>query len=166
MILENLSLIVAITENTNAIGVENNLLYFIKEDMDFFKKKTYNHSIICGRKTFEGFKIKPLPKRRNIVLTKTNFHFDNVITFDSLEKLLKLIENEKDEEFIVCGGESIYKQLLPYCKKMYITKIEENENVKADSFFPKIDEKIWKIVDEKKGKNKNPKLTFLTYERK
>ena len=75
MILENLYLIVAITEKSNAIGKDNNLLYFLKEDMNFFKEKTCGNSIICGRKTFEGFKIKPLPKRKNIVLTNSDFSF-------------------------------------------------------------------------------------------
>lgn len=165
MILKNLYLIVAITEKSNAIGKDNNLLYFLKEDMDFFKKKTCGNSIICGRKTFESFKIKPLPKRKNIVLTNRDFTFDGVSIYRSIEDLIEFIKNNQDEKFFVCGGMSIYEQLINYCSKMYITKYEEKEIIDADSHFPKIDEKIWKITETIKGENENPKLTFYTYER-
>jgi dihydrofolate reductase len=60
---------------------------------------------------------------------------------------------------------SIYKQLIGYCSKMYITKYEEKEIIEADSHFPEIDEKLWKVTEKVEGKNENPKLTFYTYER-
>ena len=142
MVLENLYLIVAITEKSNAIGKDNNLLYFLKEDMNFFKEKTCGNSIICGRKTFESFKTKPLPKRKNIVLTKSDFSFDGVSVFKSIEIL------------------------IDFCSKMYITKYEEKEIVDADSHFPKIDEEIWKVTEKINGESENPKLAFYTYERR
>lgn len=165
MILENLYLIVAITEKSNSIGKDNDLLYFSKEDMNFFKEKTYGNSIICGRKTFESFKIKPLPKRKNIVLTKKDFSFENVTVFKNIEDLLQFIKNNKNEKFFVCGGMSIYEQLIDYCSKMYITKYEEKDLVIADSFFPKIDDNIWKVTEKVKGESVSPRLTFYTYER-
>lgn len=165
MTLKNLYLIVAMTKKTNSIGKNGNLLYFLKEDMDFFKEKTYFNSIICGRKTFETFKIKPLPKRKNIVITKSDFHFEGVKTFNDIPKLLEFIKENPFEKFLVCGGESIYRQLMPYCFKMFITKFQEKENINADAHFPKIDDTIWKIVDIKNGKNKNPSLEFYTYEK-
>lgn len=165
MILDNLHLIVAITEKTNSIGNNNDLIHFSKEDMNFFKEKTIGHNIICGRKTFEGFKIKPLPKRNNIILTKNNFEFKDTLNFNSIEKLINFIKSNKEELFFVCGGESIYRQMIQYCSKMYITKYEEIEEVKADSHFPEIDENIWKIVDVKEGVSYEPKLKFYTYER-
>jgi len=148
MILENLYLIVAITEKTNAIGKDNNLLYFLKEDMNFFKEKTCGNSIICGRKTFEGFKIKPLPKRKNIVLTKSDFSFEGVRRFKNIEDLINFVKENPKEKFFVCGGMSIYEQLIDFCSRMYITKYEEKEAVEADSHFPKIDEKVWKVVEK------------------
>lgn len=166
MILDNLYLIVAITEKTNSIGNNNELIHFTKEDMDFFKEKTMGHNIICGRKTFEGFKIKPLPKRKNIILTKTNFEFKDTLVFDSVEKLIDYIKENKNELFYLCGGESIYRQMMDYCSKMYITKYEEVEEVIADSHFPQIDENKWKVVDVTSGISENPKLKFYTYERK
>lgn len=166
MVLENLYLIVAITEKSNAIGKDNNLLYFLKEDMNFFKEKTCGNSIICGRKTFEGFKIKPLPKRKNIVLTKSDFSFDGVSVFKSIEILIDFVKNNPNEKFFVCGGMSIYKQLIDFCSKMYITKYEEKEIVDADSHFPKIDEEIWKVTEKINGESENPKLAFYTYERR
>lgn len=165
MVLDNLYLIVAITEKSNAIGKDNNLLYFLKEDMNFFKEKTCGNSIICGRKTFEGFKIKPLPKRKNIVLTKSDFSFDGVSVFKSIEDLIVFVKENPSEKFLVCGGMSIYKQLIDFCSKMYVTKYEEKEIVDADSHFPKIDEEIWKVTEKINGESENPKLAFYTYER-
>lgn len=165
MILDNLNLIVAITEKTNAIGNNNNLIHFTKEDMNFFKEKTIGNNIICGRKTFESFTIKPLPKRKNIVLTKSNFEFKDTLIFKSIEDILEYINKNKNEIFYLCGGESIYKQMMDYCSKMYITKYEELTEVKADSFFPKIDKNKWKIVEIIEGKSEKPKLKFYTYER-
>lgn len=165
MTLKNLYLIVAITKKTNAIGKDGNLIYFVKEDMDFFKEKTCGHSIICGRKTFEGFKIKPLPKRKNIILTKSDFYLDKVKTFKNINDLIEFIKENNNEKFFVCGGQSIYKELMPYCYKMFVTKFEEKEEIKADSYFPNIDKNIWKITDVKKGKTKDLSLEFYTYEK-
>lgn len=165
MVLDNLYLIVAITEKSNAIGKDNNLLYFLKEDMNFFKEKTCGNSIICGRKTFESFKIKPLPKRKNIVLTKSDFSFEGVSVFKNIEDLIVFVKENPSEKFFVCGGMSIYKQLIDFCSKMYITKYEEKEIIDADSHFPKIDEEIWKVSEKINGESENPKLAFYTYER-
>ena len=165
MVLDNLYLIVAITEKSNAIGKNNDLLYFLKEDMNFFKEKTCGNSVICGRKTCDGFKIKPLPKRNNIVLTTSDFSFEGVKVFNNIEDLIEFVKENPDEKFFVCGGMSIYKQLIGYCSKMYITKYEEKEIIEADSHFPEIDEKLWKVTEKVEGKNENPKLTFYTYER-
>lgn len=74
---------------------------------------------------------------------------------------------ESQEENFVIGGGAIYKMLLPYTKKLYITKI--NEDFDGDTFFPKIDEEEWKIVERKEGiKNeRNPyEYEYVTYERK
>ena len=60
---------------------------------------------------------------------------------------------------------SIYKQLIDFCSRMYITKYEEKEIIEADSHFPKIDETIWKVTEKIKGESQNPTLTFYTYER-
>lgn len=165
MTLKNLYLIVAVTKKTHSIGKNGNLIHFVKEDMDFFKEKTYNNTIICGRKTFESFKIKPLPKRKNIVLTRGDFSFKDVITFNNIDKLLKFIKENEDEKFFICGGESVYKELMPYCYKMFVTFYSEDENVDADSHFPKIDEKIWKVIDKKMGKSKEIDLEFYTFEK-
>lgn len=165
MVLDNLYLIVAITEKSNAIGKDNNLLYFLKEDMNFFKEKTCGNSIICGRKTFEGFKIKPLPKRNNIVLTNSDFSFNGVKVFKNIDDLISFVKENPKEKFFVCGGMSIYKQLIDFCSRMYITKYEEKEIIEADSHFPEIDENIWKVSEKIDGKNDNPKLTFYIYER-
>ena len=105
MVLDNLYLIVAITEKSNAIGKDNNLLYFIKEDMNFFKEKTCGNSIICGRKTFEGFKIKPLPKRNNIVLTNSDFSFNGVKIFKNIDDLISFVKENPRKVFCLWRDE-------------------------------------------------------------
>ena len=79
--------------------------------------------------------------------------------------MINFVKENPKEKFFVCGGMSIYEQLIDFCSRMYITKYEEKEAVEADSHFPKIDEKVWKVVEKIDGKSENPKLTFYTYER-
>ena len=177
MILENLYLIVAITEKTNAIGKDNNLLYFLKEDMNFFKEKTCGNSIICGRKTFEGFKIKPLPKRKNIVLTKSDFSFEGVRRFKNIEDLINFVKENPKEKFFVCGGMSIYEQLIDFCSRMYITKYEEKEEKASAGTVTDLGDALKKlgvtnseitdvdIFDEKPTRRKHPTLAAVRTKR-
>jgi len=82
-----------------------------------------------------------------------------------LDNLYLIVAITEEEKFFVCGGMSIYKQLIGFCSRMYITKYEEKEIIEADSHFPEIDENIWKVSEKIDGKNDNPKLTFYIYER-
>lgn len=120
-----------------------------------------------GRKTFESLG-RVLPNRKHIVLTR-NKDFkvcDNMVQIVSdIKELDRYIKSE--EEVFVIGGASIYKMLMPYAKKMYVTKI--NEEFDADTFFPEIDENEWKIYEKTLGitDEKNPyKYEYITYVRK
>ena len=161
-----LSIIVAKSKN-NVIGKDNRLIWYLPDDLKRFKQITTNHNIIMGRKTFESLG-KILPNRYHIVLSKDkNFRIEStqVKVINDISLLDKYIES--DEENFVIGGASIYKILMPYCKKMYITQIEENFD--GDAFFPEIDENMWKIVSRQKGikdeKNKYDYEYFI-YEKK
>ncbi|KHS57272.1 hypothetical protein QX51_09205 [Terrisporobacter othiniensis] len=145
-----ISLIVAATEN-NAIGKDNKMLFHIKEDLLFFKNTTINKTIVMGRKTFESLP-GVLPFRKHIVLSRDkgyNVENQQVEINHSLEEVLEEIKFSKEEIFII-GGEEIYRQILEknLADKIYITRIYKTVE-DADTFFPKIDEEKFQIVDKK-----------------
>lgn len=153
-----LSIIVA-TASNNAIGKDNKLLWHISEDLKRFKEITSAHKIFMGRKTFESLP-GILPNRPHLILTRDkNFSVssDKVTVFNSLDDFLKEYKDSKEEVFIIGGGE-IYKSLMPYADKIYLTKI--HKDFEADTFFPQIDLDNWevinsshKLLDEKSGLN-------------
>lgn len=161
-----LSIIVAIANN-NVIGKDNKLIWHLPEDLKRFKSLTSGKTIIMGRKTFESLG-RVLPNRKHIILTRNKMlKIENqdvkVITdFNDIEKYIN-----SNEECFVIGGASIYKLLMPFTKKMYVTKIDEE--FEADTYFPKIDENDWKIESTEKGitDEKNPyKYEYINYVRK
>lgn len=129
-----LSIIAAIGQN-NELGINNQLIWHLKKDMKFFKETTINHKIVMGRKTFESLP-KLLVNREHIILTKQNINLPNVKIFHDISSFLKTYEN-LDEEIFNIGGQSIYKELLEYADKLYLTEIEATS--KADAYFPIFD---------------------------
>lgn len=118
----------------SAIGKNNDLPWHIPEDLKNFKKLTLNQSIVMGRNTWDSLKFKPLPKRRNIVLTSKN-NIESADTFDSLEHLLSDLINKKTKKIFVIGGAQIYRLFLGLATSLHITIISDKcEN--ADTFFP------------------------------
>lgn len=161
-----LSIIVAIGRN-NEIGKDNKLIWHLPEDLKRFKELTTGKTIIMGRKTFESLG-RVLPNRKHIVLTHNkDYKYEN----DMVEVVCDLKEIEKyvnsDEENFVIGGASIYKMLMPYTKRMYITRIDEKFD--ADAFFPKINENEWEIVEKTQGitdENNPYRYKYITYVKK
>lgn len=157
------SLIAAVADN-NAIGFDNKLLCYIPEDLKRFKQITSGHTIIMGRKTWDSLKIKPLPDRKNIVITNSVFGFPKGIALaNSIEDALKACDPTK-ENFVI-GGETIYRVFLPFAQKLYITRI--NASFEADTFFPEID-RSWEVVSEEPGiSQKDLPFTFsyVTYKK-
>jgi dihydrofolate reductase len=143
-----LSIIVDIAEN-NAIGLNNQLLWQLSDDLKYFKKTTTGKTVIMGLNTYNSLPFKPLPKRRNIVICDDkNIKIDNVEIAYSIDDAITMTENE-DEAF-VCGGASIYRQMLPFAQKLYITKVLKS--FEADTFFPEIDNKDWILAEESETK--------------
>ncbi len=161
-----LSIIVAISKN-NVIGKDNKLIWHLPEDLKRFKKLTTGHTIIMGRKTFESLG-RVLPNRKHIVITNNaniQIEDENVELIHDIKMLNKYI-NSEEENFII-GGATIYKLLMPYAKKMYITRI--NEEFEGDVYFPELDKKVWKEIEREKGirNEKNPfNYEYVTYIRK
>ena len=133
----SISIIVARDLN-NSIGKDNKLLYHIKEDMKRFKELTTGHKVIMGRKTQESLPKGYLPYRDNLVLTKSNTGttLGEGYKIEYINNIEELISSYmlSDEEVFVIGGDSIYKQFLPYANKIYLTEILEICQ-DADSYF-------------------------------
>ncbi len=139
------SIIVAVCNN-NVIGGNNKLLWHISEDLKRFKNITTGHTIIMGRKTFESLK-KPLPNRHHIILTRDkNYKVDSnqVTVVNDIETIMKTYENSGSEIFIIGGGE-IYNLFLPYCDKLYLTKV--NKDFEGDTYFPEINYDEWTVTE-------------------
>lgn len=134
-----MNIIVAADKNW-AIGKNNKLLVSIPQDMKFFRETTTGKVVVMGRKTLESFPGgQPLKRRVNIVLTSDkNYHVNGADIVHSIDALLEELKKYPAEDIYVIGGESIYRQLLPYCDKAYVTKIEHAYD--ADTFFPNLDE--------------------------
>jgi len=132
-----LSLIAAVGKN-NELGKGNDLIWHFKEDMKFFKETTMGSAVIMGRKTFDSLP-KALPGRKNIVITKSKSYTpEDATVVHSIEAALKAA----GEEAFVIGGASIYKALLPLCKKLYLTEIDA-ECPDADVYFPGFDKSLY-----------------------
>lgn len=161
----NLTIIVAAAEN-DAIGKHNKLIWHISDDLKRFKTLTSGHHIIMGRKTFESFP-KPLPNRTHVVITRnSNYQVpEGVIVVNSLDNAIEA--SKSDTQPYVIGGGEIYKQAILVANKIELTRV--HESFPADTYFPKIDNSIWKethAVFHKKDEKNKFDFTFLTYERK
>lgn len=156
-----ISMIAAIGKN-NELGKNNDLIWHLKEDMKFFKKKTMNHNVVMGRKTYESLP-GGLPGRKIIVLS-TKPVDKEVIVFDNINNIVDKYKNNEEEIFI-CGGASIYKQFLPYADKLYLTEID-SEDKEADTFFPEFQKDNWNKSLIEEHNQKDIKYAMYLYERK
>ncbi len=160
----NLTLIVAISEN-NVIGFKNKIPWRIKEDMQRFKELTINHNVIMGRKTYESIplKFRPLPERKNIVLSRNLNLNEDIYIARNIEEALVLTENK--DSYII-GGEKVYELFLPLTNKIELTKV--HHSYEGDTFFPDINWNNWDLVGEENGISEKDKISysFLSYVRK
>ncbi len=157
-----LSLIVAIAEN-NAIGKAGDLLCHLPNDLQYFKRQTSGCTIVMGKNTFYSLPKRPLPNRRNIVMTSsTDFVYDQTEVAHSIQEVMDMVA---EEEAFIIGGGMVYRQFLPLVDKLYITHIHHTWE-DADTFFPEIDPAIWQCVSEERHEadEKNPYAhTFAVY---
>lgn len=147
------------------IGCRGNLLQRIPEDMKFFRQVTLGKVVIMGRETFESLPGKePLKDRINIVLSKNVcFKNEKVMVCYSLDELFQELKKYNSDDVYVIGGESVYAQLLQYCKEAYVTKIESKYI--ADKYFINLDkEENWDLVSTSELKSyNNIQYRFLKY---
>ena len=158
--------IIVATDNNNAIGKDNDLLWHISEDLKYFKRTTLGSPIIMGRKTWESLPFKPLPKRENIVISRNkDYKAEGATIINSVEEAIDYAK-KFDKSFIMGGG-MLYKAALPFCDKLYITKVFKD--YQGDTFFPEIDLNTWTIESESEIKtdpNNSLEFQFLVYKKK
>lgn len=162
-----MNLIVAV-DNNWAIGNKNELLVRIPNDHKHFREETTGKVVVLGRKTLETFpQGLPLKNRTNIILSRDkNYQVKDAVVVHSVEELLAELKKYNDEDVYIIGGESIYRQMLPYCNVAHITKIDHE--YEADTYFPDLDkDDAWEITaDSDEQTYFDIAYEFLKYERK
>lgn len=156
------SMVAAVDEN-NGLGKSNQLLCHLPADLKYFKEITMGKPIIMGKNTFSSIG-RPLPGRRNIVLTSQPLIIEGVEIVHSLEEALKLVGN--DNEAMVIGGAVIFTQFLPLAKQIYLTVI--HHHFEADVYFPQLDKHQWECVASQFRQHDDKNLydmTFYQYKR-
>lgn len=160
-----ISIIVAVSEDLG-IGKNNDLLWHIPEDLRRFKRLTYGNTVIMGKRTWESLPKRPLSGRKNVVITDIPHEsFENAVTAYSIEDALA--KCGKEEEIFIIGGGSIYRQFMPLADRLYITYVHKMKP--ADIYFPKIDQGIWRIIEQEEFKAENDNeipYTYVIYERR
>lgn len=160
-----ISIIVAVSDDWG-IGKDNELLWHIPEDLRRFKRLTLGKCIIMGKKTWESLPKRPLPGRKNVVLTDVPDEcIDCSETAYSIDDALGKCDGSG--EVFVIGGGSVYRQFMGIADRLYITHV--HRQTPADVYFPKIDKRSWKILEKEDysqdGDNPVP-YTYVVYERK
>lgn len=157
-----LTIVVAVSDN-NVIGINGKIPWRIPEDMKRFKELTIGYPVIMGRKTYDSLpqKFKPLPDRKNIVLSKSLENQNGIYLARTIDEALTLAENE---DAYIIGGEKVYRDFLPLTSKLELTRV--HKNYEGDAFFPEIDLENWELVMEDQRLNENLRYSFLRYVRK
>lgn len=153
-------IIVAVSEN-NVIGKDGEIPWHFPEDLKHFKEKTTGNSVVMGRKTFESLpeEFRPLPNRKNIVLTRKGLEktFEDLEEAKGFEQAWELAREYSDTVFVI-GGETVYRDSIPYVDEILLTRI--HEEYEGDTFFPKLGNE-W----IEKNRDEGEKLSFITYRR-
>lgn len=156
-----ITLIAAMGKNRE-IGFKNQLLWSIPEDMKHFKNYTMGKTIVMGSNTFSSLNSKPLPGRKNIVITSKDLHCTVAIHAKNVESALSV--EHCYPELVIIGGASIYAQTIDLADKLVITHVDAA--FEADTFFPEIDLTQWKKTDIIHGQNEEYKYQFTEYVRR
>ena len=165
--------IISAVGNNNEIGRKNALLWDLPADMKHFREITSGHTVIMGQKTFESLGVsptgkpgRPLPKRRNIVLTKDeSFKRDGIEIVYSVDELMELLNKteKEDSECFIIGGGQIYKLFIDKADKLYITHVDV-EFSDADTFFPIIDMSKWQKIRENRHESDEKNIYPYSFE--
>ena len=162
-----MNLIVNVDSNW-AIGYRGKLLVSIPEDMKFFRSETTGKVVVLGRKTLDTFPGgQPLKNRTNIILTRNpNYQVKGAIICHSVEEVLEELKKYNSEDVYIIGGDSIYKEFLPYCDVAHVTRTDHVYD--ADAWFPNLEEDpAWVLTGESEEKTYfDLDFRFCRYERR
>lgn len=137
--------LILVMDNDHAIGRGGGLLCRLPADMKRFREITEGAAVVMGRRTYESFPKRPLPNRRNIVLSRSAKAIDGAEVFGDINELLEYLKT-LDEPIFVIGGGEIYRELEKYCDEALITRVYENFG--GDVFFHDIEhDRAWKLCD-------------------
>lgn len=159
--------LIAVQEKNGGIGVNGGLLMSLPTDMKYFRTVTTGHTVIMGRKTLESFPGgRPLPKRRNIVLSTTIEGGEGYEVCRSIEELDGMLSDDEKENAFIIGGGQIYELMLPLADEAYITEIDAE--IEADTFIPVFRALTdWERVSVSEEVEENGvKYVFAVYRRK
>lgn len=163
----NIRLIAAIGKKYE-LGKDNQLLWSLPDDLQYFREKTVHKPIIMGRKTFESIG-RPLPKRTNIVVTRNHeYSAPGVTIVHSLNAAISTAQKQNPDEICIIGGAQIYALGLTHATHLSLTHVE-GEFVDADTFFPHIEWENWKEisrVDHARDEEHDFSFSIVEYERK
>ncbi|MCR5077275.1 MAG: dihydrofolate reductase [Prevotella sp.] len=157
----NINIIAAVAAN-RAIGYQNDMVYFIREDLRRFRQLTTGHTVIMGRRTFHSLPKGALPNRRNIVLSRTETDFPGCDVYPSLSEALAHIA--EDEQAFIIGGASLYREALAIADRLYLTEIAATPP-QADVFFPAYDDGTWTVEsrEDRQATDGTPAYAFVNY---
>lgn len=159
-----ISLVVAI-DRQRGIGVNNALPWRLPEDLAFFKRTTSGHPIVMGRKTFDSIG-RPLPNRRNIVITRNpDWSHAGIERAGSLDEALALASGGGSDVFVIGGGQ-IFDEAITVADRLIVTQIDAV--YPCDAFFPTIDASLWKAVsrEDHHSADNGWDYAFVIYERR
>ena len=151
------SLIAAVGKN-GELGLHGELIFHIKEDMQFFRDTTRGHKVVMGRKTWESLPAK-LPNRENIVISRHEVENADQTIHDLDEFITE--NKDTDEEIFIIGGGQIYEDFAPYAKTIYLTEIDAS--AEADTYFPDFDKSRYDKTIIKKGESHDLIYAFAKY---
>lgn len=169
------SLIVGVGKNLE-IGAKGDLLWHIPEDLKYYKETTMGHPILMGHRTFVSLPFYQPGRKHYIVTDKPDILEEDMARqvvkgekpeIEVILDLDKFIQDHKDEsdEIFVIGGGMIYKYMLPFCDKLYITEVDR-AYPEADTFFPEFDKSLYEKEIIKKGKDNDLEYSFVVYTKK
>jgi dihydrofolate reductase len=156
--------IIAAMDKNRLIGSDNGLPWHLPADFKHFKAVTLGKPIVMGRKTFESIG-KPLPGRKNIVVSRSGFQADGVVTVTSIEAALAEVSDV--EEVMIIGGANFYQQMISKAQRMHLTHVDAD--CIGDAWFPEFDQSEWEEVGSQfieADEHNNYNFTISTYKRR
>ena len=157
-----INIIAAVAKN-RAIGFENKLIYWLRNDLKRFKALTTGHTIIMGRNTYLSLPKGALPNRRNVVLSSTISELPGCDVYPTLDAALKSCR--PDEDIYIIGGARVYEQAISMADRLCLTEVDDTP-AQADAFFP--DYSDWQVVNKEahpKDERHAFEYAFTDYER-